>query len=310
MRSGSTPCETSGRGNGTVQPPELSADAVNLDKARAPKLGQNIDLAAALLQSNLESLTATGEQLSVSVVSKLSDELTLGRRTVNEIFHSSSPRALESGVPLLAAADGPSEGIYRLHRGWACQFRDWSTDRRIIVDVYLPGDVIGLDTILRARRPEQVLTLTSSKIEMIRTQDVLTKVYADRLAALYITWLLCRRQKRVERYLAAVSSLDARSRLAMMMLDFYTRLRRRGLLTGLVYNLPLTQIQIGNYLGLTVVHVNRVLRALRDERIVDLEKHCVTILDLVKLTGLARNGAMATPSACIAERALHEDVYS
>jgi CRP/FNR family transcriptional regulator, anaerobic regulatory protein len=305
MTSRSTSSETSGCGNGTVPPSEIAADAVNLDEARAAKLGEKTDLAAALLQSSPESLAATGEQLSVPVVSKLSDELTLGRRTVNEVFHSSSPRALESGVPL-AAASGPSEGIYRLHAGWACQFRDWSTDRRIIVDVYLPGDVIGLDTILRTRRPEQVLTLTSGTIEMIPVQDVLTKVFADRLAALYITWLMCKRQQRVERYLAAVSSLDARSRLAMMMLDFYTRLRRRRLLTGLVYNLPLTQIQIGNYLGLTVVHVNRVLRALRDEQIVNLEKHCVTILDLARLTGLARNGAMASPSAYIAERASHE----
>jgi len=89
------------------------------------------------------------------------------------------------------------------------------------------------------------------------------------------------------------------------MLDFYTRLRRRRLLTGLVYDLPLTQLQIGNYLGLTVVHVNRILRALRDEQIVNLEKHCVTILDLSRLTGLAQT-AMASPSAYIAEHALRE----
>ena len=90
------------------------------------------------------------------------------------------------------------------------------------------------------------------------------------------------------------------------MLDFYTRLRRRRLLTGLVYDLPLTQLQIGNYLGLTVVHVNRILRALRDDQIVNLEKHWVTILDLARLTGLAQNGAMASPSAYIAEHALRE----
>jgi CRP-like cAMP-binding protein len=302
MASRITSSETSGPGNGTVPPPELGTDVVNLDKALTPKLGQKIDLAAVLLQPHPESLTATGEQLSVPIVSKLSDELTLGRRTVSEIFRSSSPRALESGVPLAAAA-GPSDGIYRLRAGWACQFRDWSTDRRTIVDIYLPGDVIGLDTILRTQPPEQVLTLTSGTIEMIRAQDVLTKVFADRPAFLYITWLLCQRQQRVERYLAAVSSLDARSRLAMMMLDFYRRLRRRRLLTGLVYNLPLTQMQIGNYLGLTMVHVNRVLRALRDDQIVDLEKHCVTILDLARLTGLARNGAMGSPSAYSTEPA-------
>ena len=51
-----------------------------------------------------------------------------------------------------------------------------------------------------------------------------------------------------------------------------------------MYNLPLTQIQMGNYLGLTVVHINRIVRSLRDEQIVNLEKNCVTILDLERLT--------------------------
>jgi Crp-like helix-turn-helix domain len=55
----------------------------------------------------------------------------------------------------------------------------------------------------------------------------------------------------------------------------------------------LSQIQIGHYLGLTMVHINRVLRSLREARIVNLEKHCVTILDLERLTRLAENGGAA-----------------
>ena len=74
----------------------------------------------------------------------------------------------------------------------------------------------------------------------------------------------------------------------MMLLDFYKRLRARRLISGSIYSLPMTQVQIGNYLGLTVVHVNRVLRSLRAEWIVVLEKHCVTILDLERLAILAR----------------------
>ena len=66
----------------------------------------------------------------------------------------------------------------------------------------------------------------------------------------------------------------------MMVLDFDTRLRRSKLIASSGYSLPLTQIHIGSYLGLTVAHVNRVLRSSREERIVNLEKHCVTILNL------------------------------
>jgi hypothetical protein len=47
-------------------------------------------------------------------------------------------------------------------------------------------------------------------------------------------------------------------------------------------------MQIASYLGITVVHVNRVLRYLREERIVQLENHCVTILDLDRLRKLAQ----------------------
>ncbi len=145
---------------------------------------------------------------------------------------------------------------------------------------------------------------------MIRAQDALMDLFAYRPAALYIAWLLGKRQRRADRLLASISGLDARGRLAMMVLDFYTRLRRRKLITGRMYNLPLTQNQIGSYLGLTVVHINRVLRSLRDDGIINLEKHCVTIIDLARLADLARNGEPASSRTSIAEGASNSTVNS
>jgi hypothetical protein len=74
-----------------------------------------------------------------------------------------------------------------------------------------------------------------------------------------------------------------------MVLDVYTRLKYRKLVTGSTYNLPLSQVQIARYLGLTVVHVNRVLRSMREAGIVSVERHCVSIFDLERLTILAQN---------------------
>jgi len=51
-----------------------------------------------------------------------------------------------------------------------------------------------------------------------------------------------------------------------------------------------------------VAHVNRVLRSLRDERIVQLEKHCVTILDFERLTRLTLSGGIASSVAGLGER--------
>ena len=64
-----------------------------------------------------------------------------------------------------------------------------------------------------------------------------------------------------------------RRALATMLLNFYLQLRRKELITGSTYNLPLAEIQIGAYISLTVAHVNRVLRSLCDDKILNLEKH-------------------------------------
>jgi CRP/FNR family transcriptional regulator, anaerobic regulatory protein len=240
----------------------------------------------------------------LNIPSPLHDQLALGRSKLSAIFCSSPARTLKAGELLVAAAS--TDGIYRLRTGWACQFRDFTNARRAILDVYLPGDVIGLDAGVHPRPLEEIVTLTGATIEAVPAEEALSDLMADLPTALYIAFLLGQRQRRTDRLLAAISCLDARGRLAVMLLDFYTRLRRRKIISGSTYNLPLTQVQIGNYLGLTMVHINRVLRALRDERVVGLEKHCVTILDLEQLGNLARNGGTAAPLALGQEGGLNE----
>jgi CRP-like cAMP-binding protein len=237
---------------------------------------------------------------------QLRSELAVGREKLKAIFRN-SPRCTLKAGELMPAASSSGDGIYQLRLGWACHFRDLANGRRAIIDVYLPGDVIGLDTVLQTRTQAEVLTLTSVAFEALPADDAIMELMGDRQTALYLAWLLGQRQRRADRLLAAISGLDARGRLASMILDFYTRLRRRKLITGSMYNLPLTQVQIGHYLGLTVVHINRVLRSLRTHRIVGFEKHRLTILDLERLTSLARNGGtLSSSTASTGGRSLTE----
>jgi CRP-like cAMP-binding protein len=222
----------------------------------------------------------------------LQEELVLGRRALLAKFCSAPTRILAAGESLAEAGSSPA--IYQVTTGWACQCRERPDFHQAIVDVYLPATVLGLDAILRSRSSEKVVTLSSAAIRVIDAKDALIELISCRSTALYIVWLLGQRQRRSDRLLAAMSSLDARGRLATMLLDFYVRLRHQKLITGSTFNLPLTQIQIGAYLGLTVAHINRVLRSLRDDQIVNLEKHCVTILNIERLRRLAGNGPLAS----------------
>ena len=220
----------------------------------------------------------------------LNRELALGQRKLRTILEDSALYMRKAGELLRG------DKIYNLRTGWACQFRDLPDGGRAIVDVYVPGDMIGLDTVLHTRSPEEVQTLTAVTMGAVAAENALMDLMAHQSTALYIAWLLGQRQRRADRLLAAISSLDAPGRVAMMVLDFYTRLRRRRLITGCTYNLPLSQVQVGRYLGLTVVHINRVLRSVREAGIASLERHCVTILDLERLTSLAQNGGTVSSS--------------
>jgi hypothetical protein len=70
------------------------------------------------------------------------------------------------------------------------------------------------------------------------------------------------------------------------LLDIHDRLKRRDLISRPTFNLPLTQEQIADYLGLTMVHINRTLRRLREERLALLDRHVVIIHDLPALREL------------------------
>jgi len=233
----------------------------------------------------------------------LRDELELGRQGLTAKFRASPPCSFKAGEPL-AAAGRSANAIYHLIEGWACRVHSFFDGGQAIIDVYLPGDIIGLDAISRTRDLEGVIALTSIVAETIDGKQTLAELMTCRSIAIYICWLLGQRQRRTERHVAALSSLDARGRMATMALDFCTRLSRERLITGSSYSLPLTQHHIAAYLGLTVAHVNRVLRFLRDEQIVSLERHCMTILDLKQLKTLAQKGR--PPSADFDKRSSNE----
>src|SRR5689334_19556028 len=89
----------------------------------------------------------------------LRENLVLGRRELSARFRRSPPRTLRAGESLIAAAQSRNV-IYRLHEGWAGQFCDFSNGGQAIIHIYLPGDVIGLDAVLRTRLLKEVTTLT------------------------------------------------------------------------------------------------------------------------------------------------------
>jgi DNA-binding transcriptional ArsR family regulator len=85
-------------------------------------------------------------------------------------------------------------------------------------------------------------------------------------------------------WIANVGRRDARARIAHLLCEFAMRLEAAGLAATNSYELPMTQEQLGDTLGLTSVHVNRTLMALAEEGLIEREQRSVRISDWKKLT--------------------------
>jgi len=205
---------------------------------------------------------------------------------LSSIFRRGETGFFQSGQPLIEA-DKVSRYIYQLRTGLAYQSHRFPDGRRAIVDIFAPGNVVGLEMILSLRASGTVTAAGPVKYLALDANS-LYQLMEDRRVALCFTSLLIEGRRRSEELTARIARLEAPERVAAMLIDLHDRLRRRRLIAHASYNLYLTQQQIGDHVGLTGEHVNRVLSWLSREDIALVKGYVVIIRDMSRLRRLAR----------------------
>ena len=97
--------------------------------------------------------------------------------------------------------------------------------------------------------------------------QTLRQLMADPRIAARVLASIAEAKCRVERHVTVLGRLDSRSRIAALLIGIYDRLRRADLIPRATFNLHLSQDQIGDHLGMTMVHVSRTLKRMREERL-------------------------------------------
>ena len=198
-----------------------------------------------------------------------------------------APRPAPRGAFLIQEGD-PTSSVVVLTTGWAVRTRLMPDGRELIFQVHLPGDIIGYGPAL--------LGLPSNFSVRALTPITCHSIDRARVAALSITapalaqklmLRLARRHRIFEHWFLHIGGRQVEERLAWFLLDLYARLRQLGLVEGNTFRLPLSQQQIADAVGATVVHVNRVLRRLREAGLVTLRDRQVCLDDPVGLRRIA-----------------------
>ena len=205
---------------------------------------------------------------------------------LSSVFRQGETDYFKPGETLVEAGKLPRK-VYQLRTGLAYQSCFFPDGRRAIVDIFAPGNIVGLETILSLRANGTVIATGPVKCLTLAT-DTLRQVTENREMAPCFTSLLVEARRRSEELAARIARLEAPERVAAMLVDLYDRLRRRRLIARSTYNLYLTQQQIGDHLGLTGETVNRVLRWFAREDIALVERCVVIIRDMPRLRRLAR----------------------
>src|SRR5260370_34616412 len=190
------------------------------------------------------------------------EDLLTGAQRLRPAFLETPVRFARRDTPLARAGD-PEPAIFLLHSGFAYRSCPLADDRRAILDILVPGDIAGPDHIVLANPIEDIAAADRLSYRALGTAAV-RALMADQPIALHIVALIAEARWRSDRLAASLGRLDAHARICLMFLDIYERLRRRELINRPSFNLPFTQEQIADHLGLTVVHVNRTLRRLRE----------------------------------------------
>ncbi len=179
------------------------------------------------------------------------------------------------------------DSIFVLAEGFALRYRNMPDGRRQALNVSIPGDTLGYPACFFDTALYTVSTLSKAVVCSISFAD-LAAIFRDHpRLALTLFWSMAREYAVLGEHLADVGWRNASQRLAHFLLEMATRLAAIGMSDGTAFELPLTQAKLADVLGLSIPHVNRVLRRLREDGLLGLTGPRVRILDRAALAALA-----------------------
>lgn len=187
---------------------------------------------------------------------------------------------------LIREGDRPGP-VFVMLEGWACRYKVLPNGSRQIVGIMMPGDACDLHVALLAEMDHSIQTITPAlvaKVDRI-AMDALLLSHPAIAKAMYIAQLVDEGTMR-----AWITSMGRRSsveRVAHLVCELYIRARNVGLVVEPEFVMPLSQLLLADALGMTPVHLNRVLKEIRLSGAMTVSRGKVAIADPSRLIRIA-----------------------
>lgn len=174
-----------------------------------------------------------------------------------------------------------------LVEGLLCRYMDDREGQRQLVAVHVPGDFVDLHAYPLKYLDHDVASITACKIAIVPHHNI-DILMQERPALAKLLWFSTLLDAAMHReWIFRLGRLDAAARVAHFFCEIEAKLRMVGRSDGLNFDLAMTQHDLGEACGITPVHMNRMLRVLKNRGLLHVQGRRVKILDKA---GLARMG--------------------
>ena len=194
-------------------------------------------------------------------------------------------RRFDAGAVVLEQGQ-PTENLYVVSEGWLHASSRLKDGGRQILRFYFVGDITTSFSIAW-EYTASTLTAVSECVLFEIPRTALGRVFGEhpRLGAL-LYGLMASEHVAMSDRLTSIGRMNGMTRVATLLLDIRSRLRVVDGLDGSTFELPLTQQELGDSVGLTKAHVNRSLKALEKTGLIEREGKIIRITDVNALADL------------------------
>jgi CRP-like cAMP-binding protein len=212
--------------------------------------------------------------LKLDAFTRLSED---DRTALAEVTRNS--RYVDARRDLISEGDKPRY-VHLVLDGWACRYKQLPDGKRQIVSLFVPGDFCDVNVYILRAMDHSIGAITRLKVAMI-TPEEMGALTTERPRITQALWWHELVTAAIQReWTLNLGQRTAYERLAHLLIELYLRLQVVGRSSNGRCDFPLTQNDLADATGLTSVHVNRTLQELRRDKLIELERKQLHILDL------------------------------
>lgn len=195
-------------------------------------------------------------------------------------------RSYSADQDLVSAGSRPTHSS-AIVDGFAARYKVLASGKRQITAVHVPGDIVDLHGFLLKTMDHGVVALTPCRVALAE-HEALHRITETSPHLTRLLWLDTLVDGAIHReWLVAMGRRRKTAQLAHFICELYVRLKIVERTDGSSFHLPLSQAELADVLGISVVHFNRVLQDLRQQGLIAWSSHSVSIRNFERLKEVA-----------------------